>query len=255
MNDITRDISVENLWGTAANTVGIFATLFFLRQQLNGAIDDLRLPSQMDFYFLAFWAVVAAFAGGFIWNFSLAKYAPGARLGGIAADPQHRLAYAWPVVTNSPSVVFLIVLNLNYHFMPLEPQIFFYGLFLAGAVVGSGIYYNLPLSGNTGFREYFLARHVPYRRREFFLTMIWASLLSLGFIIVAAFRTVLTRDATFDTIWITCLEQVGFTTIFALLMSSFVVITFPDKPRYEAVRGVFAGIALRVGLFFGLLFI
>lgn len=244
------------LLGLLADLLGVLAFLVLVKREIDSAIASLTLPPEMNFYFLFFWALVAAFLGGLFWNglnriLGLRFY-----VGGTGSEPHRVAAFIWPMATNIPAVVILVALNRKYHFMGSREQVILYAVFLLGIAVGSLLFYDLPLSGNCGFRNYFDAKHVPFFFKEFGLVVIWSSLLSiLGFLPMGIIKIVVAptpRDL--QVICWTFLKQAGLCIGLTTLAVVSFLIAFPGQSRFDSARGIVAGLFLRAALFLGLVF-
>jgi len=250
----TMQIEPMALLGFLADLLGVLGFLVLVKREIDGAIKSLTLPPEMNFYFLYFWALVAAFLGGLFWNglnriLGLSFY-----VGGTGSEPHGVAAFIWPVVTNIPTVIILVVLNWKYHFMGTRQQTIVYAAFLLGIAVGSLLFYDLSLCGNRGFRNYFDANNVPFFFKEFGLVVIWSSLLCiLGFLSMGIMRVVVApapRDL--QVVCWTFLKQTGLCIGLTTLAVASFLIAFPDQPRFDTARGIVAGLFLRAALFLGL---
>lgn len=199
------------------------------------------------FYLLFFWAMVASLLGGLFWNLVFS---------GTLGDPEEPHGWAaiiWPIATNLPVVLILIILNSRYK-LELQKQIQLYSAFLLGVTIGSVIFYDLPLSGEIGFRRYFEAKDLPYTDKEFWLVVIWSSLLAcVGFLFmgVAKFWLMPFSRKINTTIWLFLKQSslvIGLTTSAVSLF----IWAFDDQSRFDSARGIVAGIFLRVSIFFGI---
>lgn len=205
---------------------------------------------------------MAAFLGGLLWN-ALNRVnerypfmGPSPYVGGTLSEPHGRAAVIWPIAAGAPIVIILVILNWKYHFTATRQQILLYILFLVGVTVGSVLFYDLPVAGNSGFRNYLEARKVPFFQKEFLLVVVWSSLLSiLGFLPIVLVKAIVAptpRD--FGTIVWPFLKQTGLCIGLTTLAVTFFLLVFPDQPRFDTARGIIAGLFLRAALFFGLLF-
>ncbi len=214
---------------------------------INNWIDSLRPPTTLTFYFLAFWALVAAALGGLFWNF-LNRATP--TLGGTSSEPHGKAAIIWPITTNVPIVLTLVILNWKYRFTSIPYQLLLYGAFLIGVTIGSLIFYDFPFRGKKGFRNYFDSANRSYFSKEFWLVVLWSLLLSsLGFLAMGLTKLIVARVSDF----LTPLLQIGFCVGLTTSAVVFFLLVFPDQPRFDSARGIIAGLALRMTLFFGLL--
>jgi hypothetical protein len=250
------------LIGLLASLIGIYQFIKELKVEYESAIRVLDLPSEVNFYFMLFWAFVAACLGGLLWsvinllNETLHFMGPSPYVGGTQSEPHGVGAIIWPISTNIFTVLILIVLNRKYRFIGILQQLLLYGLFLVGLTVGSVIFYDLPISGKIGFRNYFDATEVSYLPKEFCLALIWSSLISISaFLFTGLTNMALSRmSKNFKMAARIFSKQneicIGLTTCAVL----FFISAFPDQPRFETARGIVAGLFLRIALFFGLVF-
>lgn len=259
-----RDL--PHLWGVAADTIGIAGFIFLIKEEIDKAIISLTLPQELNFYFLFFWAFVAAFFGGLFWNFlnrlneKFAFMGESAYVGGTQSEPHGRAAAVWPLASIVPVVVVLISLNLIYPFTRIREQVLLYGMFLVGITLGSLCFYDLRLRGHRGFRNYLEARAKSSvqdsSRMELRLVVIWSTLLSVpGFLLLGGMKLLVTRG--YISFWVLVwpfLKQISLCIGLTTLAVIFFLLAFPGQPRFDTARGIVAGIFLRISLFFGLLF-
>jgi hypothetical protein len=248
---------IFTLIGILASILGIFEYMITIREKINRAIDSLRLPKELDFYFLSFFALIAASLGGLFWNWVCGFFGSDCPyVGGTQSEPHGILSIIWPITTLSMVVATLIILNSKFHLMKVREQLLLYFTFLIGITIGSVMFYDLPLSGNSGFRNYFDAINIPYHYKELYLVLIWASLLSAcGFLAMGLMKLkIAPKPVDVHEIVFRFIEQIGLgvgLTTFAVL---FCILTFPpDSPRFDTARGIIAGLSLRMSLFFGLI--
>ena len=75
-----------------------------------------------------------------------------------------------------------------YGFAKTRPQLIPYGAFLVGTIVSSIIFYELPLDKN-GLRNLLDPQNGTSLSKEFWLALIWSSLLSIsGFLIYGIYE-------------------------------------------------------------------
>lgn len=252
MNNLTS-MSGRELWGLMADTAGIFALIFFFKSQLDGTVSELQLPVRFDFYFVSFWAFVAAVGGGFLWNSVLRIVNYDNVLGGSGNEPHGMWALLWPIITLLPTVIILMLGNKIYPFMDARRQILLYLTFLVGASVGSTIFYNLSIGSFQGFRSYLEAQNLSPLREEFFLVLIWTGLLSIGFLMTLIVRLLIEQNLPFLPAFYSFLRQAGFTILFTMLAVIFFLLAFEAEPRFDVARGIVAGLFFRIAIFWGLL--
>jgi uncharacterized membrane protein YfcA len=155
MGSKTKDMN--EILGSLADILGILAFVFFIKSQIDGMIENVKLPKEMNFYLLFFWAFVAAFLGGFLWS-ALNRLnerttfmgATSPYIGGTLSEPHGMAAILWPIATLLPVVITLMALNWKYRFVDFKEQMVLYITFLVGITIGSVLFYDLPLSGNNG---------------------------------------------------------------------------------------------------------
>lgn len=183
---------------SAASLLTFFALLIVFKEEVQRMIKVLfdraapsKPPEQREYFFyvIFFWAVVSSLLGGLLWNVAF-----NGTLGGSQSEPHSIAAIIWPIATNLPVVVTLIVLNRKY-LLKIPNQVKLYVVFLAGMVVGSLIFYDLPIYGNSGFRQYFETRNMSFAEKEFWLVLIWSSLLTIpGFLLVGLTNLLLSKS-------------------------------------------------------------
>lgn len=248
------NMSASELWGLVADTVGILAFVFFFKSQLDDAVKTLQLPPRYDFYFVSFWAFVAAVTGGFVWNSILVRIVNYANiLGGSGNEPQGVWAFLWPVITLLPTITILLIGNKIYPFMPIRQQLLLYIAFLAGISIGSALFYNLPIGNTQGLRRYFEVQNLSFFRKEFILVVAWTALLSTGFLFVMFVKLLTIQNLNPSSAVYSFLRQAGITILFTTLAVVFFLLAFPSNPQFDSARGIVAGLFLRIAIFWGLL--
>lgn len=260
-----RPPDLLRILGLVADLVGVYGYFFFLKAQIDGSIQALRLPPRLDFYFLWFWAGFAAIAGGLAWNLAnraMSRSAPAreaTHLGGTDSEPHGRDAVLWAFLTTLPVLLTLITLNLAYSFTPIPIQLGEYVGCLAGAIAGAKLFYDIPLGSHVGVRSYVEARLRSFHLVEVLLVLAWSLILGIPCFVGAAAGAAATS-------WLFALphldplrvvarimSQVGISSILNLLAVGAVLLGLPGGQRYEKPRGIVAGISLRMALFFALL--
>lgn len=259
---IIKEMTTNNLVGLMASILGIFGFMISLREELNRAIKTLNLPPEVNFYFLFFWAFIAWFLGGLLWiglNRLNDKYnfmGNSAYTGGPNSEPHGLGAIIWSISTTIFSIITLILLNNRYKFIENQVQLLIYTAFIVGISMGSVIFYDLPICGNKGFRNYFNTKKLTYFSKEFWLVVIWSSLISIfGFLFANIVKVVALpiSKGLVPTAYL-FLKQIGICVGLTTCVVTFFLIVFPSQPRFEAAKGIIAGLFLRTTLFFGLLF-
>jgi hypothetical protein len=237
--------------------------VFFIKVQADDAIEALGLPEKdVNFYFLSFYALLAAALGGMLWNVlnrineTYPFMASSPYIGGTGSEPHGIGAIIWPASTIAFVFATLVVLNWKYHFIEFREQLLTYFSFLVGITVGSVTFYDLPIAGSIGFRDYFYTTKMSFIEKEFWLVVVWSALLSVsGFMAMALTKNLIAhkKTASATVVW-TFLKQVGICIGVTTLAVTCFLIAFPEQPRFETARGIIAGLILRMALFFGLLF-
>lgn len=240
----------------AVNLLTFFSFLLLFKNEVQKTIKELfdhakpaSPPEQRGyfFYLLFFWAVVASLLGGLFWNVAFQGTLGGSR------EPHGWAAVLWAVVTNLPVIVALIVIN-NRFSIGIQSPVQLYAAFLIGSVIGSGLFYDLPLFGEQGFRNYVETKNLTYHRAEFWLVVIWSSLLSVtGFVCMGLANFLVNPPSRKfgKAAWV-FLKQSALSVGLTASAVSLFIWAFADPARYEAARGVIAGLFLRITIFFGL---
>lgn len=241
--------------------IGLVAILTFL-MAIKGKVDEalvvMRAPEQLSFYFLFFWATTAALVGGLLWagcQYLLPTASPSGgfepTLGG-SKEPHGLAALLWPLVTNLPTAVLILALSSTYHLLSLRIGTIVSAILLVGLMIASLMFYDIPVSGLRGVRLYIEAKQLGYVTTEMLLVVVWSALLAL---IPFSAMHVANRMG-----WISGPGAslaatglaIGVTVVLTAFVVGFFVAGYPIQ-KYEAARGVLAGLALRVSLFFGLI--
>lgn len=231
--------------------IGIITFIVTGIATVNNWVDTLRLPTTFSFYFLAFYAFVAAIVGGLFWNL-YNRNDP--TLGG-EEEPQGWKAIIWAILTNIPIVGILVILNLIYHFASIPYQCLLYGAFLIGVMTGSLIFYggffywrNLKFKG---FRKLIYSTNRSDIFKELLLVILWLLLISgFGFLAMGLMKWRIAGIIDF----LTPIAQIGYCMGFTTLAVVFFLLAFPDQlRRFESSRGIIASLALRMTLFFAVL--
>lgn len=245
--------------GLVASILGIIQFIKSYKDEIDSWIDSLKLPSEVNFYFFAFYAIVAASLGGVFWNtFNRINdiyifMGPSAYVGGTGSEPHGIAIIIWAITTHLPLAIILIFLNRKYRFVGFRKQIWLYTGFLVGVSIGGHLFYDLPLWGSRGFRFYFDAKNMSFFQKELGLVVIWSSLLSIcGFLLMGLVKV--WQNPSDDKKFFSnlLLKQVGLCIGLTTLAVVFFILAFPDQPRFEAARGIIAGLVIRSSLFFGI---
>jgi hypothetical protein len=243
---------------------GLFAIIIFLftlKTKVDVALRAIRAPASLNFYFLFFWALAAAIIGGFVWavcqqafpSLGSPTVCAGHSTGGSPSlggsrEPHGLAAFLWPVVTNIPSLALMAVLTARYHLFPIRGTIVALLTVLLALAATSLAFYDIPLFGFKGMRRYLESKHLGYAPTEMYLVLIWsAALSSIPFLSTYAMRTIGTAVS-----FTGSLVAIGLTVGLTTSAVGFFVLGYP-LPEYESARGVAAGLALRVSVFFGFL--
>jgi hypothetical protein len=246
--------------GLLVDLLAITMLIIVLNEEVNrvGKLPNLSL--NVNFCFLFLWASVSAFLGGFLWwginrlNDQLHFMGESAYISGTTREPHGLSAIIWPVTTNLIVVITLIILNSEYGYMRFSMQLLIYLFFLIGSSIGSLIFYDLQIYGNRGFRYYFDTKRLSYFTKEFLLVIIWSSLISIIGFLFAGFIKMIAFPGSGD--WGTALwsfiKQSGICVGLTTCAVTFCLILSPEQSRYVTVRGIIAGLFLRISLFFAL---
>jgi hypothetical protein len=253
----------REILGVSANLFALLGVTFFAKETIDDAIKDLGLPDELNFYQLAFWAIAASLVGGLLWGLVNGlnvkwRFINGAPLGGSGNEPHKLSAVLWSMVTIFPLLSTLILLNVHYSFVDFGQQLATYAAFYAGCALGSWCFYDFPISGTIGIRDYLEKRRQSSRG----VTEVWLGFLWPLLVAVPAFGLLwLTRivlDPSKVGFWsslVTFLAQVGTVVILTGLSVVAFLLTLPLNSRFDSARGIIAGLFLRASLFFGLMYI
>jgi hypothetical protein len=249
--------------GKLIGIIGVLTFLFTMKQKVDDALAAIRAPESLNFYFLFFWALVAAILGGLFWAFcqqvfpplassfacSGASMAEGPMLGG-SKEPHGLAAFMWAIVTNLPSAVLLSIVAARYGLLPLRGTVFASTAMLLFLGLASIMFYDFPLFGFKGFRCYVASKHLSYLETEMSLVVIWSALLALvpflGIYVLSRLGWIGGLQGSLQGF----LMAVGLTIGITSAAVGFFVAGYPVQVN-ESARGITAGIALRVSLFFG----
>ena len=136
-------MSIEGLIGIVASLLAIIQFVKSYKDEIDDWIESLELPSEVNFYFLSFYALVAAFLGGMLWNILnrvneqypfMGPASP--YVGGTQSEPHGIAAVIWPIATTIPVAVALWLLNRKYEFMKTRDHLILLSAFLVGITVG-----------------------------------------------------------------------------------------------------------------------
>ena len=248
--------------GVISSLLGILVALLTLKTLFDRFLVAVDAPTSLNFYFLFFWAVVTSLLGGLMWAacqqiFPALMSTPCDAAHGVATmtlggsrEPHGVAAALWPVVTNFPALISLSILAKRYECIPLKGALLGTALLIAFLSLVSLAFYDLPLSGHRGVRCFIESGGLGYLDRELYLVIIWSALLSIipflglfcagkmGWVVGPA-KSLIGSSAAAAVTMVLTISSVGF-----------FLAAYPDQ-SFETARGVVAGLALRVSLFFG----
>ena len=237
------------LLGPLIAMVGLIRTVMNLGKDVREALDTLgvgRDKAPVAFYELWTLGVLSAVLGGLIWGLVWRK-----SVGGDGQEPHGWWAATWPVLTLGPAMVALMLLNWKYSLLSWSQHVSRQAAWIAGAIVGAVVFYDFPLWGCRGFREFLLPRNSS---AEFFLVFIWSALsVAPAFIVLFAFRAWRhTMRPGLRTIWPTVVRPSGFVVIITSVAVVAFLVAYPDRIKFEQARGVVAALVLRTTIFVSL---
>jgi len=153
-------------------------------------------------------------------------------------------------VTNLPAAGVLVVLSWKYMF--IAPKHAGIAMFILLVTLGLAalVFYDLPLPGHQGFRRYIGAMQFTTQTREFYLVLVWSTLLTLVpflAIYLANKASLLVGPASS---LLSSGTAVGLTVGLTVASVGFFIAAYPDA-EFDSARGVIAGVVLRVSLFLG----
>ena len=244
--------------------IGIIYFLFQIMQKVKVIIDTVPAPKTLDFFFLFFWVLAAALVGGLLWAFAqqifpslrssnICTNVPGESmitLGG-ANEPHGLAAFLWPIITNIPTIILLILVLHKYFLFQLKETGIISLLAILSLSLASLIFYDFPISGYRGFRCYFTAQNLSYPTLEIYMVLIWSGMLSiipfLTLYVAGKFHLLFNVSVAI----IDCMVASGLVIGLMVFCVGFFVAGYHHS-IFESARGVVAGVALRISLFFGL---
>lgn len=234
-----------------ADFIGIFFAFFFIKSQIDELIVTLQFPKQLNFYFLFFWAFVSALAGGFVWNL-ISRVT---KTNVILTEPRGWSPFGWAIISNLPTVITLLMINIWYPYSSLKQQVLLFFFFFLGMTIGAVVFYSIPLRGHTGFRS-FLSQGTGRTSslQEFLLSLIWTSLLSIGFVPMNIIKFITNDSITLLETGVAVLWQAGIFISITVMSIMFGLLAFPRRERTETALGIIAGLFVKIALFFSLLF-
>lgn len=242
--------------GILGSILGILEYIITIKEKINRAIDSLKLPKELDFYFLSFFALVSAASGGFVWNTICGFFGSKCPyVGGTQSEPHGWLAILWPLASMSIVIITLVAFNVKFHLIKIVDQLKVYSAFMCGMTIGSIAFYDFPLLGSIGFRNYFDQINTPFLDKEFGLVLLWSSLIAtFGFLFMVFIQIKIEhKPLNAKATVLHLLEQIGLCVGLTTFAVAFCLLAFPNEARFDTARGIIAGLALRMSLFFGLL--
>jgi hypothetical protein len=192
-------------------------------------------------------ALVLAFAGGVFYYYLFSGL-----LGGSGKEPHGMAVIAWPFITMLSLLVYLGYLNYKTKIIEIVEQIYVYILILVGSTLGALFFYDLPLNGHTGFRQFIESLQWPFFYQEIALVLIWTLSISVfGYLFVTIKNLRTYKDAKKSYLFL-YLRQIALC-VLPTSIGVIMIITMKDPLSNVSLRGVFAGITLRLSLFFALI--
>ena len=195
---------------------------------------------------VAICAAAGAVTGGFLWNMLNVLLDWTFFLGGSGSEPHGFQAFIWGAVSAFPVISFALL--ACYKYIPLNRESFgkvpaVISLYTVFGGIGAVIFYD------SGFRNYVEAAKLGYGSQEIIIVVVWAAIIS-----TATFLPLLMLNRIFRNILDArrLLLQILLSVIFSFL--AVLVSLSVKKPieEIEQLRGFFAVIALRLGLFMGI---
>jgi hypothetical protein len=215
----------------------------------DGQSQKKRRPPKMKqsptlFYELWFWGIVSAAFGGILWGFLWKQ-----SIGGPGNEPHGIWAILWPLFTILPGLLVLAILNWKYQFLPWKIYCMSLIPWIVGTMIGSWIFYNLPINGFIGFREYIQSSSTELQ--EFWLAIIWSTLISFpAFLCLTIFQFRRSNfSAAIKRLWSSLIQPSGLTVVITTLAVGLFLLVYPDQTKFDQARGIVAGLALRTMLF------
>ena len=202
-----------------------------------------------QFLLVLLFALILAFFGGALYNIIF-----GGLLGGTGREPHGKAALIWPFFTMGPLlVVYLVYINYNYRMKITErlEQFFTSILFLSGLTSGAWFYYDFPFNKYSGFRQYIESRQMSFFLQETILVLLWTLSISFFgylFVTIKNLRTFPNRKKSYLYLY---LRQIALGVLPTGIGVIIILGTLVDHPPQstELLRGVFAGISIRISLF------
>lgn len=191
-------------------------------------------------------AALGAVMGGFLWNVLNVLLRVSFHLGGSGNEPHGFYAFLWGALSVLPVILFAFIACYKYlaprpsMFVKLCAAIALYGLF---GGLGAMFFYDSQI------RSMIEARHLGYGAQELYIVTVWSLIISLAtslaLLIMSRFLT-----AVFHMQYLVVHILLPIIcAILAVLVSLFVSLS---EDQVAQLRGFFAAVALRLGLFLGI---
>lgn len=207
---------------------------------------DRQIAEQYFPYLLIICMILSAIIGGLLWNLLNILLNWAFHLGGSGNEPHGFQAFIWGVVSFFP-VVFFAGLAC-YRYVLSNPELlrkfgFVMMLDTIFAGLGAVMFYDL------GFRNYIESLRLGYGSQELVIVLIWAFVISLSIsipLLVLSHTFITLLNARYIFLQIPLSMILAFLAVMASL--------FIPRPENEIaqLRGFFAAVALRIGLFIGM---
>ena len=216
----------------------------------NGKELIFRIDQQvLEKYFLLLFIVcmaLSAIMGGLLWNLLNILLGWTFNSGGSGNEPHGFQAFIWGIISFSPVIFFAGLAGYRYILSKRESLWKFGSVVMLYSIfggVGAIIFYDL------GFRDSIEALNLGYGSQELVIVIIWAFLLSFSISFpLLIFSRYFSDILNFRYIAL----QTPLSMIFVFL--AIIVSLLIHRPENEVaqLRGFFAAVALRLGLFFGM---
>lgn len=202
-------------------------------------------------------SISASTIGGFLWNVLCKLKNWPYHMGGSGNEPHDLHAFIWGVITIAP-VIFLALLTSRKS--QIEDWISLFKwivstdfieivLYSTFAGLGAVIFYDF------GFRASIEAMHIGYAKQEIIIVLLWSGIISLttyvSYLIFYPVQNLITK--THSNLFAPLL-QVPFSMFLSFLAVLFFLCIAPYIPAFDQIRGLIAGLALRFGLFCGIIY-
>ncbi len=245
--------------------IGALSFLFMMKTTVDTAVASIRAPGTLSFYFLFFWALAAALLGGLLWagcqqlfpsftlSTSCSELTESAQVSlGGSREPHGLAAVLWPIVTNLPIAVLLVLVAWRYALIPVHDAAFISLILLFSLSVGSLMFYDSPIAEFRGFRCFLDTKGFSYKELEVYLVLIWSFMLAT-FAFGAIYGS--SKLGLFPSLSLSIIDlfvAIGLLVGVTIFTVGFFIAGYPN-PAFESARGVVAALALRISLFFGII--